>query len=251
MKTKNKIKIKKLNFFYGDFHAFKDINMQIEERRITAFIGYSGSGKSTLLRTFNRIYSLYRHYKATGDIYLDGVNILSINQDLTRLRQKVGMVFQKPTCFPMMIEGNISFGVNLYEKLKPDAMEERIEWSLRKAVLWDEVKDKLKQDSMALSYGQQQRLCIARAIAVKLEVLLFDEPTSSLDPKSTDLIEQLLVELREDYTIVLVTHNLKQAKKVSDFTAHMHQGKLIEFNKTSKLFISPKHEVTQEYILEY
>jgi len=251
MEIKNKINVKKLNFFYGDFHALKDIDLQIEEKRITAFIGHSGSGKSTLLRTFNRIYSLYPHYKATGEIYLDGVDILSIDQDLTRLRQRVGMVFQKPTCFPMTIEENISFGVNLYEKLKSHAMEERIEWSLRKAVLWDEVKDKLKQDSMALSYGQQQRLCIARAIAVKPEVLLFDEPTSSLDPKSTNLIERLLVELREDYTIVLVTHNLKQAKKVSDFTAHIYQGGLIEFNKTSEVFINPAHEVTQEYIQEY
>src|SRR5262249_18160906 len=216
--TQQKIEVKSLNFYYGGFHALKNINLGIPERKVTAFIGPSGCGKSTLLRTLNRMYALYPNQEARGEILLDGENILSPGQDLNRLRAKVGMVFQKPTPFPMSIYDNITFGVRLYESLSSREMEERVEWALRKAALWEEVKDKLKQGGTSLSGGQQQRLCIARGIAVKPEVLLLDEPCSALDPISTGRIEELVHELKSDYTIVIVTHNMQQAARVSDYT---------------------------------
>ena len=227
--TSPKLVVKNLNFYYGKFAALKNVNLEIPDRRVTAFIGPSGCGKSTLLRTFNRMYELYPGQKADGEIILDGVNILDSRQDLNRLRAKVGMVFQKPTPFPMSIFDNIAFGVRLYERLSTHEMNDRVEWALRKAALWGEVKDKLKQSGNSLSGGQQQRLCIARAIAVKPEVVLLDEPASALDPISTAHIEELIHELKEDYTIVIVTHNMQQAARVSDFTAYMYLGELIEF----------------------
>jgi phosphate transport system ATP-binding protein len=242
------IRVKDLNFHYGKFHALKNVGLEILERRVTAFIGPSGCGKSTLLRTFNRMYALYPGQQASGEILIDGENILSASQDLNRLRAKVGMVFQKPTPFPMSIYDNIAFGVRLYETMSSRSMDERVEWALRKAALWDEVKDKLKQSGNSLSGGQQQRLCIARAIAVKPEVLLLDEPASALDPISTGRIEELMHELKADYTIVIVTHNMQQAARVSDFTAYMYLGELIEFGVTDELFIKPKRRETEDYI---
>jgi phosphate transport system ATP-binding protein len=243
-----KIQVKNLNFYYGALHALKDINLQIPERRVTAFIGPSGCGKSTLLRTFNRMYALYPNQEARGEILIDGDDILSPRQDLNRLRAKVGMVFQKPTPFPMSIHDNIAFGVRLYESLSMREMEERVEWALRKAALWDEVKDKLKQSGTSLSGGQQQRLCIARGIAVKPEVLLLDEPASALDPISTGRIEELVHELKNDYTIVIVTHNMQQAARVSDYTAYMYLGEMVEFGVTDEVFIKPKKKETEDYI---
>jgi phosphate transport system ATP-binding protein len=243
-----KIQVKNLNFYYGAFHALKDINLQIPERRVTAFIGPSGCGKSTLLRTFNRMYALYPNQEARGEILIDGDDILSPRQDLNRLRAKVGMVFQKPTPFPMSIHDNIAFGVRLYESLSMREMEERVEWALRKAALWEEVKDKLKQSGTSLSGGQQQRLCIARGIAVKPEVLLLDEPASALDPISTGRIEELVHELKNDYTIVIVTHNMQQAARVSDYTAYMYLGEMMEFGVTDEVFIKPKKKETEDYI---
>jgi phosphate transport system ATP-binding protein len=243
-----KIRVKNLNFFYGEFHALKDINLDIPERKVTAFIGPSGCGKSTLLRTFNRMYALYPKQEAKGEIFLDGEDILSPRQDLNRLRAKVGMVFQKPTPFPMSIYDNIAFGVRLYESLSRREMDERVEWALRKAALWDEVKDKLKQSGTSLSGGQQQRLCIARGIAVKPEVLLLDEPASALDPISTGRVEELVHELKNDYTIVIVTHNMQQAARVSDYTAYMYLGELVEFGVTDEVFIKPKKKETEDYI---
>jgi phosphate transport system ATP-binding protein len=243
-----KIQVKNLNFYYGAFHALKDINLQIPERRVTAFIGPSGCGKSTLLRTFNRMYALYPKQEARGEILIDGEDILSPRQDLNRLRAKVGMVFQKPTPFPMSIHDNIAFGVRLYESLSMREMEERVEWALRKAALWEEVKDKLKQSGTSLSGGQQQRLCIARGIAVKPEVLLLDEPASALDPISTGRIEELVHELKNDYTIVIVTHNMQQAARVSDYTAYMYLGEMVEFGVTDEVFIKPKKKETEDYI---
>ena len=247
-KEKIKIEVRNLDFFYGKFHALKDINLTIPERRITAFIGPSGCGKSTLLRTFNRMYALYPSQEARGEIFVDGADILSPRQDLNRLRAKIGMVFQKPTPFPMSIYDNIAFGVRLYERLPTREMDERVEWALRKAALWDEVKDKLDQSGMSLSGGQQQRLCIARGIAVRPEVLLLDEPCSALDPISTARIEELISELKSDYTIVMVTHNMQQAARVSDFTAYMYLGEVIEFDVTDQLFITPKKKQTEDYI---
>jgi len=246
--TNPKILIKDLNFYYGKFHALKQVNLDIPEKKVTAFIGPSGCGKSTLLRTFNRMYELYPKQKAQGDIILDGKNILDPRQDLNKLRAKVGMVFQKPTPFPMSIFDNIAFGVKLYENLSRRDMAERVEWALRKAALWDEVKDKLKQSGNSLSGGQQQRLCIARAIAVKPEVVLLDEPASALDPISTAHIEELIHELKEDYTIVIVTHNMQQAARVSDYTAYMYLGELIEFGNTDTIFTTPKKKATEDYI---
>ena len=246
--TNPKILIKDLNFYYGKFHALKNINLDIPEKKVTAFIGPSGCGKSTLLRTFNRMYELYPKQKAKGDIILDGNNILDQRQDLNKLRAKVGMVFQKPTPFPMSIFDNIAFGVKLYENLNRREMAERVEWALRKAALWEEVKDKLKQSGNSLSGGQQQRLCIARAIAVKPEVVLLDEPASALDPISTAHIEELIHELKEDYTIVIVTHNMQQAARVSDYTAYMYLGELIEFGNTDMIFTTPKKKATEDYI---
>ena len=243
-----KIVIKDLNFYYGNFRALKDINLSIAEKMVTAFIGPSGCGKSTLLRTFNRMYQLYPKQKATGEIILDGANILDSKQDLNMLRAKVGMVFQKPTPFPMTIYDNIAFGVKLYENLSRHDMEARVEWALRKAALWNEVKDILKQSGTGLSGGQQQRLCIARAIAVKPQVLLLDEPTSALDPISTAHIEKLIDELKEDFTIVIVTHNMQQAARISDYTAYMYLGDLIELGETSSVFTNPKRKETEDYI---
>ena len=243
-----KIVVKNLNFYYGKYQALHDINLQIAERKVTAFIGPSGCGKSTLLRTFNRIYNLYPDQRATGEIILDERNILAPGEDLNLLRARVGMVFQKPTPFPMSIYDNIAFGVRLYERLSRAEMDDRVEWALRKAALWDEVKDKLRQSGMQLSGGQQQRLCIARGVAVKPEVLLLDEPASALDPISTLKIEELIYELKSDYTIVIVTHNMQQAARVSDYTAFMYLGKLIEFNDTNTLFTNPESRQTEDYI---
>ena len=246
--TTPKIVVKDLNFYYGNYRALKDINLNIAEKMVTAFIGPSGCGKSTLLRTFNRMYELYPKQKATGGILLDGVNMLDPKQDLNMLRAKIGMVFQKPTPFPMSIYDNIAFGVKLYESLSKHDMDARVEWALKKAALWTEVKDKLKQSGTGLSGGQQQRLCIARAIAVKPQVLLLDEPTSALDPISTAHIEKLIDELKEDFTIVIVTHNMQQAARVSDYTAYMYLGDLIEFGETSTIFTNPKRKETEDYI---
>lgn len=243
-----KIEVKGLNFFYGKFHALQSINLKIAENRVTAFIGPSGCGKSTLLRSFNRIYELYPNQRAEGEVLLDGTNILDAKQDLNLLRAKIGMVFQKPTPFPMSVYDNIAFGVKLYERLSRVEMDDRIEWALRKAALWGEVKDKLKQSGMQLSGGQQQRLCIARAIAVKPQVLLLDEPASALDPISTARIEELIYELKSDYTIVIVTHNMQQAARVSDFTAFMYLGRLIEFNFTDRIFTNPSQKETEDYV---
>ena len=243
-----KMSIKGLDFFYGKFQGLKDINLDIAERRVTAFIGPSGCGKSTLLRTLNRMYSLYPGQRAIGEIMFNGANILDPGTDLNMLRARVGMVFQKPTPFPMSIYDNIAFGVRLYESLSQRQMDERVEWALIKAAMWQEAKDKLKQSGMALSGGQQQRLCIARAVAVKPEVLLLDEPTSALDPISTAKIEELISELKADYTIVIVTHNMQQAARVSDFTAYMYLGELIEFSATDQIFIKPKRRETEDYI---
>ena len=240
--------VRHLDFFYGKFQGLKDINLDIAERRVTAFIGPSGCGKSTLLRTLNRMYSLYPGQRAVGEITLDGQDILAPGVDINLLRAKVGMVFQKPTPFPMSIHDNIAFGVRLYEDLSSREMDERVEWALTKAAMWDEAKDKLKQSGMALSGGQQQRLCIARAVAVKPEVLLLDEPTSALDPISTAKIEELITELKEDYTIAIVTHNMQQAARVSDFTAYMYLGELIEFGETDQLFLKPRRKETEDYI---
>ena len=243
-----KISVKNLQFFYGTFQGLKDINLDVLERRITAFIGPSGCGKSTLLRTFNRMYDLYPGQRAEGEIVMNGKNVLDKNQDLNLLRAKVGMVFQKPTPFPMSIYDNIAFGVKLYESLSKAEMDERVEWALKKAALWEEVKDKQKQSGLSLSGGQQQRLCIARAVAVRPEVVLLDEPTSALDPISTAKIEELLHELKEDYTIAIVTHNMQQAARVSDFTAYMYIGELVEYGVTDELFIKPKRKETEDYI---
>ncbi len=243
-----KIEVRNLNFYYGKFHALHDISLRIPERQVTAFIGPSGCGKSTLLRTFNRIYNLYPGQRATGEILLDGRNILDRREDLNRLRSRIGMVFQKPTPFPMSIYDNIAYGVRLYERLGRAAMDERVEWALRKAALWDEVKDILRQSGKALSGGQQQRLCIARAIAIKPEVLLMDEPASALDPISTLKIEELVAELKDSYTIVIVTHNMQQAARISDFTAFMYMGRLIEFQDTNTLFTNPASKQTEDYI---
>jgi len=243
-----KLVMRDLNFYYGNDRALKDINLSIPEKMVTAFIGPSGCGKSTLLRTFNRMYELYPKQKATGEILLDGENLLEKKQDLNMLRAKIGMVFQKPTPFPMSIYDNITFGVKLYNNLNQHEMNERVEWALKKAALWNEVKDKLKQSGTSLSGGQQQRLCIARAIAVKPEILLLDEPTSALDPISTAHIERLVDELKKEFTIVIVTHNMQQAARISDYTAYMYLGELIEFGDTSAVFTNPKRKETEDYI---
>ena len=246
--TAPKLRIRNLNFFYGDFQGLKNISMDVPEKEVTAFIGPSGCGKSTLLRTLNRMYDLYPRQRAEGEILFNGDNILKPKQDLNLLRAKIGMVFQKPTPFPMSIYDNIAFGVRLYEHLPKAHMDERVEWALRKAALWEEVKDKLNQSGLSLSGGQQQRLCIARGIAVRPEVLLLDEPTSALDPISTAKIEELVSELTQDYTIVIVTHNMQQAARVSDYTAYMYLGELIEFGATDELFLKPSRKETEDYI---
>jgi phosphate transport system ATP-binding protein len=243
-----KLKVNNLDFYYGKYQAIKSVTLDIPANKVTAFIGPSGCGKSTLLRTFNRLYELYPGQRAEGEIRLDGNNILDKTQDITLLRAKVGMVFQKPTPFPMSIYDNISFGVRLYENLSRGEMDERIEWALTKAALWKEVKDKLNQSGTSLSGGQQQRLCIARGIAIKPEVLLLDEPCSALDPISTAHIEELVNELKADYTVVIVTHNMQQAARVSDYTAYMYLGELIEFGATDNIFIKPRRKETEDYI---
>jgi len=240
--------VRDLNFYYGKFHGLKGINLDIAEKKVTAFIGPSGCGKSTLLRTFNRMYSLYPGQRAEGVIDFYGQNILDAGQDVNLLRSRVGMVFQKPTPFPMSIYDNIAFGVKLYEKLSKADMDDRVEWSLRKSALWDEVKDKLHQSGLSLSGGQQQRLCIARSVAVKPSVLLLDEPTSALDPISTAKIEELVHELKSDYTIAIVTHNMQQAARCSDYTAYMYLGNLIEFGSTEQIFFKPQRSETEDYI---
>jgi phosphate transport system ATP-binding protein len=243
-----KMSVRSLDFFYGGFQALKDVNVDIAERAVTAFIGPSGCGKSTLLRTLNRMYSLYPHQRASGEIVFNGANILDERTDVNLLRAKVGMVFQKPTPFPMSIYDNIAFGVRLYERLSRRRMDERVEWALTKAAMWAEVKDKLGQSGMALSGGQQQRLCIARAVSVRPEVLLLDEPTSALDPISTARIEELISELKTDYTIAIVTHNMQQAARVSDATAYMYLGELVEFGATDQIFLKPRRKETEDYI---
>ena len=246
--TAAKMSIRTLDFYYGKFYALKNIDLDIAERHVTAFIGPSGCGKSTLLRTLNRMYSLYPGQRATGQILFNGENLLDATVDLNMLRAKVGMVFQKPTPFPMSIYENVAFGIRLYENLPQRQLDERVELALAKAAIFDEVKDKLKQSGMALSGGQQQRLCIARAIAVQPEVLLLDEPTSALDPISTAKVEELLSDLKRDYTIAIVTHNMQQAARVSDFTAYMYLGDLIEFGETDQIFLRPMRKETEDYI---
>ena len=246
--VKNAIEVRNLNFFYGAFQGLKNINLDIEEGKVTAFIGPSGCGKSTLLRTLNRMYDLYPGQRAEGEINFYGQNILESGQDLNLLRSRIGMVFQKPTPFPMSIYENIAFGVRLYEKLSRSEMDERVEWALNKAALWNEAKDKLNQSGLSLSGGQQQRLCIARGVAVKPSVILLDEPTSALDPISTGKIEELINELKHEYTIAIVTHNMQQAARVSDYTAYMYLGSLIEYGKTDEIFIKPKRKETEDYI---
>lgn len=243
-----KLNVKNFNFYYGNFHALKNINLEIPKGEVTAFIGPSGCGKSTLLRSFNRMYDLYDSSRTEGQILLDGDDILSKDTDVNLLRAKVGMVFQKPTPFPMSIYDNVAFGVKLYENLTKADMDERVEWALKKSALWNEVKDKLKQSGNSLSGGQQQRLCIARATACRPEVLLLDEPTSALDPISTGFIEELIGELKQDYTIAIVTHNMQQANRVSDKTAYMYLGELVEMGDTKMMFSQPKVQATHDYI---
>jgi phosphate transport system ATP-binding protein len=244
----NAIEVRDLNFYYGSFQGLKNINLDIEQGKVTAFIGPSGCGKSTLLRTLNRMYDLYPGQRAEGEINFYGQNILEPGQDLNLLRSRIGMVFQKPTPFPMSIYENIAFGVRLYEKLSRSEMDERVEWALNKAALWTEAKDKLNQSGLSLSGGQQQRLCIARGVAVKPSVILLDEPTSALDPISTGKVEELIHELKTEYTIAIVTHNMQQAARVSDYTAYMYLGSLIEYGKTDEIFIKPKRKETEDYI---
>ena len=245
---KPKIEVNDLNFFYGKYHALKNINLRIPEKKVTAFIGPSGCGKSTLLRTFNKMYALYPEQRAEGEILMDGENLLDTRRDISLLRARVGMVFQKPTPFPMSIYDNIAFGVKMFEQLSRSEMDDRVEWALTKAALWNEVKDKLQQSGYGLSGGQKQRLCIARGIAIRPEVLLLDEPCSALDPISTGRIEELIAELKSDYTVVIVTHNMQQAARCSDYTAYMYLGELIEFGDTEKIFIKPARKETEDYI---
>jgi phosphate transport system ATP-binding protein len=247
-KLEEKISIRSLNFFYGEARALKDITLALYHGKATAFIGPSGCGKSTLLRVLNRMYDLYPNQRAEGEVLFDGEDILAPGQDLNLLRARIGMVFQKPTPFPMSIYENIAFGLRLHEKLPKSELDGRVETSLRRAALWDEVKDKLRTNGLSLSGGQQQRLCIARTVAIKPEVILLDEPCSALDPISTAKIEELMDELKDDYTIIIVTHNMQQAARVSDFTAFMYLGELIEFGTTSRIFTAPHDRRTQDYI---
>jgi phosphate transport system ATP-binding protein len=247
-KFAEKVLVRDLNFFYGDNKALKTVNVPLYDRKVTAFIGPSGCGKSTLLRILNRIYDLYPNQRAEGEVLLDGKNILDSSQDLNLLRARIGMVFQKPTPFPMSIYENIAFGVRLFEKLPRAEIDDRVQSALRRAAIWDEVKDKLQANGLSLSGGQQQRLCIARTVAVKPEVILLDEPCSALDPISTAKIEELIDELKDDYTIAIVTHNMQQAARVSDYTAFMYLGELVEFDTTSKMFTTPTDRRTQDYI---
>ena len=247
-KVDAKIEVEGLNFYYGDFHALKNISMEVPSRQTTAFIGPSGCGKSTLLRCFNRIHNLYPGQRTEGTIRMDGYDVTDGRIDANLLRSRVGMVFQTPTPFPMSVYDNIAFGVKLYERLSKSDMDERVEWALKRSSLWDEVKNKLKQDGQSLSGGQQQRLCIARTIAVKPEVILLDEPTSSLDPISTGAIEELCSELKNDYTLLIVTHNMQQAARISDLTAFMYLGELVECDDTDRMFTNPQKKRTEDYI---
>ena len=242
------IRIRNLNFYYGKSRALNNINLDVYQNKVTAFIGPSGCGKSTLLRTINRMYDLYPGQRAEGELIVDGQDVLSKDVDTIALRAKVGMVFQKPTPFPMTIYDNIAFGVRMHERLTRNQMDERVEWALTKAALWDEAKDKLNRQGTSLSGGQQQRLCIARGVAVKPRVLLLDEPTSALDPISTMRIEELVHELKQEFTIAIVTHNMQQAARVSDYTAYMYLGDLVEFGKTDDIFIKPQDKRTEDYI---
>lgn len=244
----SKLIVQDLNFYYADFHALKNISLEIPEKKVTAFIGPSGCGKSTLLRTFNQMYALYPEQRATGEVIMNGVNLLNNKQDVALLRAKIGMVFQKPTPFPMTIYDNIAFGIKLYEKLSRSELDLRVESALTRAALWHEVKDKLNQSGYSLSGGQQQRLCIARGIAIEPEILLLDEPCSALDPISTAKIEELITELKKDYTVVIVTHNMQQAARCSDFTAYMYLGELMEFGETQQIFVKPMRKETEDYI---
>ena len=246
--SRHKLRVEELNFYYGDFQALRNISLDIPANQVTAFIGPSGCGKSTLLRCFNRIHDLYPGLRTEGRILLDGRNLNDAGLDVHLLRARVGMVFQKPTPFPMTVYENVAFGIRLYERLSATRMAERVEWALRKAALWDEVKDKLGKSGLALSGGQQQRLCIARTIAVRPEVILLDEPTSALDPISTNAIEELVHELKRDYTIAIVTHNMQQAARVSDRTAFMYLGELVEYGSTEKIFQKPDQTRTEDYI---
>ncbi len=242
------LEVRDLNFYYGAFQGLKNINLNVQKNTVTAFIGPSGCGKSTLLRTLNRMYDLYPGQRAEGEIIFEGENILEPKQDLNLLRSRIGMVFQKPTPFPMSIYDNIAFGVRLYEKMSRSDMDERVEWALQKAAIWDEVKNKLNQSGLSLSGGQQQRLCIARGIAVKPSILLLDEPTSALDPISTGKVEELVHTLKSEYTVVIVTHNMQQAARVSDYTAYMYLGELMEFGETDQIFMKPARQETEDYI---
>jgi len=246
--SQNVLEVRNLNFYYGSFHSLKNINLDIQKNSVTAFIGPSGCGKSTLLRTLNRMYDLYPGQRAEGEIMFNGKNILDTKQDLNLLRARIGMVFQKPTPFPMSIYDNIAFGIRLYEDLSRSEMDDRVEWALQKAAIWNEVKDKLGQSGLSLSGGQQQRLCIARGIAVKPAILLLDEPTSALDPISTGKVEELVSTLKSEYTVVIVTHNMQQAARVSDYTAYMYLGDLVEFGDTEQVFFKPKRKETEDYI---
>jgi len=243
-----KMRVQGLNFYYGKFQALKNINLEIADRKVTAFIGPSGCGKSTLLRVLNRMFELYPEQRAEGKVEVDGQDILASRDDVSLIRARIGMVFQKPTPFPMSIYDNIAFGVRLFERPNKAEMDERVEWALRKAALWNEVKDKLAQTGTSLSGGQQQRLCIARGIAIRPEIILFDEPCSALDPISTAKIEELIEELKQDYTVAIVTHNMQQAARVSDFTAYMYLGEMMEFGETDQIFIKPKRKETEDYI---
>ena len=242
------LSIRGLSFYYGDFRGLTDVSLDVLKNQVTAFIGPSGCGKSTLLRTFNRMYDLYPGQRAEGQILFHGKNLLDRKQDVNLVRAKIGMVFQKPTPFPMTIYENIAFGVRLYERLSKSEMDDRVEWALRKAAIWEETKDILQRNGLSLSGGQQQRLCIARTIAVKPEIVLLDEPTSALDPISTAKIEELIDELKSDYSIAIVTHNMQQAARISDFTAFMYLGELIEFGRTDSLFVKPQKQQTEDYI---
>jgi phosphate transport system ATP-binding protein len=245
---KTRVEIRDLSFYYGETRALKDISLPLYDRKVTAFIGPSGCGKSTLLRVLNRIYALYPNQRAEGEVVLDGEDILSSGQDLNLLRARIGMVFQKPTPFPMTIYDNIAFGIKLYERLSKSELDERVKTALERAALWGEVKDKLNISGLSLSGGQQQRLCIARTVATKPEVILLDEPCSALDPISTAKIEELIDELSNEYTIVIVTHNMQQASRASDYTAFMYLGELVEFGATEKVFTAPDNKRTEQYI---
>ena len=247
-KMEEKVSVRRLNFYYGAYRALSDINVNLFENKVTAFIGPSGCGKSTLLRALNRIYDLYPNQRAEGEVLLDGENVLGPKQDINLLRAKVGMLFQKPTPFPMTIYDNIAFGVRLYEQLSKADLDARVQDSLQRAALWDEVKDKLDASGLSLSGGQQQRLCIARTVAIQPEVILLDEPCSALDPIATAKIEELIDVLKRDYTIAIVTHNMQQAARTSDFTAFMYLGELVEFDETTRIFTNPKQQRTQDYI---